>query len=142
MYTGLKHLHSYTAYLVLALLISVVIISIIGWFGNKKFTKSNKKISLIALITSHFQLLFGILLYFVSPLGLSNFSGAAMKNEMSRLYILEHPLMMIIGLTLITIGYSKAKKSESDRKSFKLNTIFYGLGLLFILMMIPWNAWL
>lgn len=142
MYTGLKHLHSYSAYLTLGLLILVVIISLIGWLGNKKYTKNIKTISLITLITSHFQLIFGIVLYFVSPLGLSNFSSAAMKSEFSRLYIVEHPLMMIIGLTLITIGYSKAKRAKSDRKSFKLNTIFYGLGLLAILMMIPWNAWL
>lgn len=42
-----------------------------------------------------------------------------MKNAVSRLYGLEHPLMMLIAIALITIGYSKAKRAIEDRLKFK-----------------------
>lgn len=142
MYIGLKHLHAYFAYLVLAFLLIAVIYALYSWLGKKSFTKTSKTISLLALIGTHSQFLFGLILYFVSPLGFSNFSGAGMKDSVARLYFLEHPVMMIIAVVLITIGYSRAKRAASDQSKFKSLAIFYGLGLLAILMRIPWQAWL
>ena len=48
------------------------------------------------MILAHIQLLVGIVLYFLSPLGFSNLSGEAMGDSMSRLYALEHPLINIL----------------------------------------------
>jgi len=65
-----------------------------------------------------------------------------MKDSTSRLYILEHPLMMLIGIILITIGYMVAKiKSDAIRKQ-KAILIYYTLGFVFILSRIPWSTWL
>ncbi len=138
MYTGLKHLHSYTAYLTLGLLIVAILISIINLAGSKPF---NKPVTLLGLIGAHVQLVFGLVIYFVSPLGFANFSGEAMGESVSRLYILEHPLTNIIAIALITIGYSRAKRAGDDQKKSRNIAIFYGIGLFLILLRIPWYAW-
>ncbi|MBF9254324.1 hypothetical protein I2I11_13545 [Pontibacter sp. 172403-2] len=141
MYTALQHLHSYLAYLVLLGLVIAIISAVAGSAGNKPFTDSNRKMALLGLIPTHLQWVVGLILYFVSPLGASNFSGAAMKDSVSRLYILEHPLMMIIAVILITVGYARAKRAVGTNKGFRAIYIFYGIALVLILARIPWNAW-
>jgi hypothetical protein len=144
MYTGLKHFHSYWAYLVLLTLLIAVVNAIIGLMGNKTFTAKDLRLALFALIAAHTQLLIGLILYFVSPLGSSNLSnmGAAMKDAGLRLYVVEHPLVNIIAIVLITIGYSRAKRLPSDNSKFKTLTVMYLIALILLLSRIPWNAWL
>ncbi len=139
MYDLLKHLHSGWAYLALAFLIIAVINAAVGLFTKKEFTAKDKKISLFGLIGTHTQLLFGLIIYFVSPMGFSSLGQMADKSL--RLTSLEHPLINIIAITLITIGWSKHKKLLSSESKFKTFSIFYGLGLLLILSRIPWTLW-
>lgn len=141
MYTGFQHLHSGLAYLVLAALAIIFGYVLFNFFSNKPFTEKVRKASLVGLILSHLQLLIGLVLYFISPKGLSNFSGEAMGDAMSRLYMLEHPLTMIIAIILITVGYSKAKNGTEDASRYKKILIFYGLGLFLMLIRIPWSVW-
>lgn len=142
MYTGLQHLHSYLSYLVLLGLLISFITALIGWLGNKTFSDKDRKLGLLGLIPVHLQWVLGLVLYFVSPLGMQNFSGENMGDSTARLYMLEHPLTMIIAVVLITIGYSRAKRQIGmDNKGFKSIAIFYGIGLILILSRIPWNAW-
>ncbi|TXK27241.1 hypothetical protein FVR03_21190 [Pontibacter qinzhouensis] len=142
MYTGLQHLHSYMAYLVLLGLLISLGAALAGLFGNKTFTDKDRKLGLIGLITTHLQIVFGLILYFVSPLGVSNFSGDSMKDSVSRLYMLEHPLTMVIAVVLVTIGYSKAKRLIGQGSAgFKSIAIFYAIALILILVRIPWISW-
>ena len=141
MYTGLQHLHSGLAYLVLAILALVFIYVLYSFVSKKPFTEKVRKSALVGLIVSHLQLLVGLVLYFISPVGISNFSGEAMGDSMARLYMLEHPLTMIIAIILITVGYSKAKKKGDNATRYKTILIYYGLGLFLILLRIPWSAW-
>jgi uncharacterized membrane protein len=141
MYTGLQHLHSYLAYLVLLGIVISIILAIIGQSKDRSFTHSDRKMALLGLIPTHLQWVIGLILYFVSPLGLSNFSGTNMGDSTARLYMLEHPLMMILGVILITVGYAKAKRQIGERKGFKSIYIFYGIALVLFLSRIPWNAW-
>lgn len=141
MYTGIKHLHSYLAYVLLALLVIAIIHTIISYARNNPFTERNRKIALMGLIASHLQLVFGLILYFISPMGIEMLSAEAMKSTILRLYTLEHPLMMIIAILLITIGYSKAVKASTDHAKHSRILIYYLIGLLLILLRIPWQAW-
>jgi len=141
MYIGFKHLHSFSAYLTLAFLIIAIVMAIYSVRKNLTFSSKNKTIAILALVGTHLQMVFGLVLYFVSPLGISNFSGEMMKNSTSRLYGLEHPMMMLIAIILITIGYSKSKKATEDRLKFKNIAIYFSIGLVFILSRIPWSAW-
>ncbi|GAA3759604.1 hypothetical protein GCM10022423_08170 [Flavobacterium ginsengiterrae] len=139
MYHFLQKFHSGWAYLALLLLVFAVINAIIGFTSKKEFTAKDRKISLFALIGTHTQLLIGLILYFVSPLGKD--SLGQMSNAALRLTSLEHPLINLIAIVLITIGWSKHKKLINSESKFKTFAIFYGLGLILILSRIPWNLW-
>lgn len=140
MYTGLNHLHSSFRYLVLLFLVLAVVDAIMAVSSGKGYTKKSKMFSLMGLIFSHIQLLVGLIMYFMSPWfsALTSNGSEVMGNAQARFFAVEHPLMMIIALTLITMGYSKAKRQEDDKKKSKTIMIFYGIGLLVIFAMIPW----
>ncbi len=139
MYNFIQQFHSGWAYLAILVLVIAVVNSIIGKSSQKEFTAKDRKVALFALIGVHIQLLVGFILYFVSPLGLSSFGQ--MKDAALRLTSLEHPLINIIAIILITIGWSKHKKATSSEAKFNSIAILYGIGLLLILSRIPWNLW-
>lgn len=139
MSTFIQKFHSGWAYLVLLLLVLAVINSFLGLSSKKDFTAKDRKIALFALIFTHLQLVIGFILYFVSPKGFQ--SLGQMKDAALRLTSLEHPLINIIAIVLITIGWSSHKKQESSNGKFKKIAVFYGLGLLLILSRIPWSLW-
>ena len=139
MYTILQKAHSGWAYIALLVLVIAVVNTIIGMSSKKEFTAKDRKIALFGLIGIHVQLLIGLILYFVSPLGLASFGQ--MADKALRLTSLEHPLINIIAIALITIGWSKHKKLTTSESKFKTFSIFYGLGLVLILSRIPWSLW-
>ena len=139
MYEIIQKLHSGWAYIAFLLLVIAVVNSFIGLFTKKEFTDKNQKIALFALAAIHTQLLIGIIVYFVSPLGFA--SLGQMKDAALRLTSLEHPLMNLFGITLITIGWMKHKKLTTSVSKFKTFSIYYGLGLVVILSKIPWGSW-
>ncbi|MDA9886418.1 hypothetical protein N9D55_03185 [Flavobacteriaceae bacterium] len=145
MYSVLKTIHSYWAYLALLILIIAVLNALIGMSSKKAFGVKDLRLSLFGLIFSHIQLLIGLVLYFVSPwfdqwsaLGM----GGVMKDAQTRLYLVEHPFTNIIAIVLITMGWSMHKRQTQDAKKFSRIGIFYTLGLLLLLSRIPWDAWL
>lgn len=146
MYTAVHHLHSYWAYLVVLVVVLATLNAWIGLIGKKQFSAKDFRVSLFALIVCHLQLLIGLILFFVSPMvqwfNSDTAVGDIMKNDTLRLYNLEHPLLMIIAVILITVGYSKHKKKLTSTPKFKILAIFYTLALIAILAIIPWAAWL
>ena len=145
MYNTVQTLHSYWAYIVLLVLLIAVINSVIKSLGGKEYEAKDFRIALFTLIVSHIQLLIGIVLYFVSP-RFSLFSesgmGEIMKDAIDRLYLIEHPIINILAVALITIGYSKHKKKLTSKGKLKIIAIFYSIALLLFLSRIPWNTWM
>lgn len=144
MYSTLQLLHSYWAYLVLIMLAVAFINAASGLTKQSPYGEKDLRLPLFALIVSHIQLLIAIPLYFVSPYFdiLSNGGmGVAMKDANLRLFLVEHPLTMLIAITLITIGFSKHKRKDTDKGKFKTVAIFYGIALLLVLSRIPWQTW-
>jgi heme A synthase len=139
----IKMLHSYWAYLVVIILIAAVINALVGYAGKKEYSAKDFRVSLFTLIVSHIQLLLGLILYFVSPRfsDWSELGGKVMSDSVSRLYLVEHPLINIIAIVLITIGYSKHKKKLTSSPKFKTILIFYTLALICFLSRIPWDVW-
>ena len=139
MYETIKNVHSILAYAALGLLLLASFNAIFGLTSKKIFKDKDLRLSLFTLIICHIQLLIGLVLYFVSPLGADQLGN--MKDAAMRLTSLEHPLINIIALALITIGWSKHKKEESNNGKFKKIAVFYTLGLLLILSRLPWANW-
>lgn len=140
MYTGLLHTHSLIRWIMLILLVMTVLRTYNGWKSKRTFTPVDKKLVLFTLIFSHVQLLLGFLLYMVSPAVQSALSdmGAAMKDRMLRFWAVEHISVMIISILIITIGNAMAKRASNDSDKFKKIFIYFFIGLILILVSIPW----
>lgn len=139
----MKEIHSYWAYIVLVVLIYTVVNAVVGLTKKKEFTHKDFRLGLFTLVTMHIQLLIGFGWYFMSPWYkmLKTNGGGVMKNSELRLLAVEHPLVMLIVIILITIGWSKHKKHVKSESKFKTFTTFYGLALLLVLSRIPWSNW-
>ena len=124
-------LHSGFRYIVLVLVLLAIVQSFIGWLANRPYTEGKRKINLFALISAHTQLLIGIVLYFLSPY--VQFNSETMKNDTTRYFTVEHWVMMIIAIVLITIGHSKSKKAVLPEGKHKMIAIFYTIALLVII---------
>ncbi len=124
----LIHAHSGFRWVVLILLILTLVQTL-----RSRQTGNNGKLPLYTLIAAHLQMLGGLALYFLSSF--VQFNSATMKDPLLRFYTVEHSSMMLISIILITIGYSKSKKSENSSKTL---LTFYGIALLLILLAIPW----
>lgn len=145
MYEVLKITHSWWAYLVLVLILVAVINACIGFFSKRTYKQSDYRIGLFTLIVSHIQLLMGLILYFTSPLfgGWKALGvGGIMKDAYFRKMLVEHPFGVIVGVILITIGWSLHKRQKTSQRAFGKIALFYVLGLILILGVIPWATWL
>lgn len=100
-----------------------------GKFGDIK----ESRFVLLTLIFTHIQLLAGLILYFISPK--VQFGGSTMGSSVLRFFTVEHSLLMIIAVILITMGYSRAKRST---KPFNVAFNLYLIALILILIGIPW----
>ncbi len=135
-------IHSYWAYLVLAFLILATVNAFSGVASKREFKDKDLRVSLFTLIFVHIQLLIGLGWYFMSPWYKAlKENGIGNLDTHQRLLAVEHPLMMIIAIILITIGWSRHKKKTDDAKKFITIGLFYGVALLIILSRIPWSTW-
>lgn len=136
MYNMLVHAHSGLRWVMLVLLVAATFKALLKWKSKAPFTEGDRKLNLFTMITAHVQLLLGLALYFISPK--VNFAGEAMGDSLQRLYLLEHPLTMLIAIVLITIGYSKSKNAVEENKKFKTAFSFFAIALILILIRTPW----
>ena len=145
MYEAILTVHSYWAYLVVLVITLATFNGLIGFFTKRDYAPKDFRISLFGLIVTHIQLLIGIIIFFVSPT-IVWFSegigvGEIMKDPLLRLYNLEHPMMMILMVVFVTMGYSKHKKKLTSTPKFKMLAIFYTIAWLLMLSRIPWANW-
>ena len=139
MYEILKHAHSGIMWLVLAMLSLGIIVTLLkyvkkeetdspGWYKFYKYTKH----------LMYLQLLIGIVLLFISPM--VNYSKGMMKNEALRFYGLEHPLMMLIAVAIVSIGLYRGRKKSTEVKKNLTIFLYLVAGLAVMLSMIPWDV--
>lgn len=142
MYEFIQQMHSGWAYVALLTLILAVGNALIKLSSKKPFSANDRRISLFALIAVHIQFLVGMILYFVSPKGLDMIKAVGMSGMTAemRLVALEHPVTNLIAIALITVGWSRHKRMSEDKK-IKPIAIFYTLGLVLLLIRIPWQSW-
>ena len=141
MYTTLLALHSLTRWLVLTSLLFSIFWAYRGWLLNKPYLKFDNSVRHITATIAHIQLTLGLWLYFISPIVayfLHNFSTAVHERAI-RFFGMEHITMMLIAITLITIGSAKAKRKPTGKEKFKTMAIWFTVALLIILSSIPWS---
>jgi len=140
----IQQIHSYWAYIVLIVLIAAFINAVLGFVKKRSYKDLDMRLSRFTLIIMHFQLIFGFGVYFVSTYYKSAKEigmGAAMKDKTTRLFIMEHPLMMVLAIVLVTVGFVKHKKLPESASRLKTIAIYYGIALLLVLSRLPWSQW-
>lgn len=134
MYNGLVHAHSGLRWLALGLLVAAVGVALVKWQGRSGYTDGNRRLYLFTLISVHLQLVIGLILYFISPKVNFNMLG----DKLYRFYTVEHITGMLIAIALVTVGYSRSKRLTDALAKQRTVALFYGIGLVIILALIPW----
>ncbi len=132
METGLLHLHSILRWVILLLLVVSIVTTL------KATNNNNKKFWLITLIASHITLLIGLYQvygYYQKYVDRKSEDAtlSLMKDKHFRFYIIEHPILMILSIVLITMAYSRTKVGNYK----KANRLFI-VALIVILAAVPW----
>ena len=131
MYNGLLHAHSGWRWVALILLIAAIAQAFSNNKNDVALTKESGKVVTFAMIALHIQFLFGLILLFISP---KVDFGNMMADSATRFYTLEHTVMMLAAVALVTIGRKKGKAAGTFKPVFK----FYLIALVIILAAIPW----
>lgn len=134
MYNPLLFTHSYLRYIILVLLVIVIITSLMGMLNKKPYTSTDNKLGLFLFISTHLQLLIGLILFFVSPV--VQFSGEAMKNAATRYWLVEHNTAMLIAIVFITLARTTSKKMVDGQAKHKRMFIFNAIALVIIVLAI------
>jgi cytochrome b561 len=140
MYSTLLALHSMVRWFVLASLMLAIFRAYHGWLSEKPFSRLDNSIRHWTATIIHIQLLLGIWIYLISPIVsyfLSNFPESVHNRE-PRFFGMEHSIVMLTAVIVITIGSAKTKRKQSDNQKFKTMAIWFTLGLLLVLSSVPW----
>jgi len=134
MYNGLVHAHSGLRWVVLILLLASVVNAATKRNPSSTYTAGDNKLYLFTLVSTHIQLVLGLILYFISP----KVDFSLISEKLYRFYTVEHLTGMIIAIALITVGRARSRRAENAAAKHRSIFIFFGLGLLLILVSIPW----
>lgn len=152
MYGILSTLHSINRWFVLIFLIYAIVsaVSMRNTMNVSGYPSSGKlpKGALPAFITTHIQLLLGLVLWGGALAGWSTVGSPYVKmdkaawegigGEVFRFYSVDHFTYMLPAIILITIGYSVAKRAGNATKMANWILGCYGIALALILYAIPW----
>ena len=139
-----KLLHSGVSYLVVLLVLFTLVNTLVKLKSKDSYKKNDYYIALITTFLAVIQLILGIGSFYFSTyyqtlreVGMK----LVMKDATLRMYTVEHPLIMVIAITLIIIGFYKHLKKENDATKFKTLAWFYSVAFILILSRIPWEQW-
>jgi hypothetical protein len=137
MYNIMQHSHSGLMYLIVVTLFLSVLISFIRFIKkNQSISNGWYKLYQITKWLMYLQFILGVVLLFISPR--NYFGPGTMKSEVLRFYSVEHPLMMLIAIALVSIGLFKSRKRTDPIKKNNAVFIFYTIALVIVIYMIPW----
>jgi len=129
METGMLHLHSILRWIILLLLL----VCLLQAMAQRPEVR---KTSLWLLISAHLMLIVGIYQVFFGRYGINKglpVGVELMKDKFYRFFWVEHPLLMILAIILITVARGKAKNLN-----YKSVTWLLIIALLAILVAVPW----
>jgi len=130
MLTGLTHLHHYLPFVFYIVLIIVIVKAFVGKIENPK--KNGLLTATLALAHTQFVLGIVMLIPFLK-------AGIDMGNPANRFITVEHPITMLIGVILITVGKVKAKKIEDVAKANKIIFSYFCVALVAFVLRTPWD---
>lgn len=126
---GLLHLHNALRWIILILLL----VNLYFAFSKKPMLE---KSSLWLMISAHIMLLIGLYQLIAGRYGIMKGLPEGVKlmgDKFYRFFWVEHPLMMILAIVLITLARGKAKASSYSKAGWLL-----AVALILVLAAVPW----
>jgi len=124
------HLHNVLRWVILILLL----VTLYQAFAKKESIRSS---SLWLMIAAHTMLLIGLYQVIAGRFGilkgLPESVPSLMKDSFYRFYWVEHPILMVVAIVLITLARGKVKALNYKTAGWLLL-----IALIFILVAIPW----
>lgn len=142
MQTGFIHLHSGLRYIIFLFLVIVIVKAIMNTVSKKEWSVIDTKLSMGLMVSTHIQLLIGLVMYVLAIKNQDLFSNMAntMSNSFLRWKAVEHPLMMLIFVALVTMLHSGNKKPGKKNKNRRA-LIFGIIAMAVALSAIPGDRW-
>lgn len=141
MYTAILAIHNVLRWVVILLGVLALIRSYVGFLGNRQWGNIDRKIGVFFSSAIDLQLLLGLILYFflstVTRTVFTDFS-AAMANDGTRFFVLEHVFFMILAVVFVHLGSILPRKVEQSKAKFARAAIWYTLTFLVIMLGVPW----
>ena len=142
MYTFLLWLHSVTRWIVLLGGVAALGTAYSGLFSKRAYSGIDKTTGIFFTAAFGFQVILGLILYFISPWGLRALFALDAADEGRALLLffgVYHITMMLVALVVAQLGYSRAKRAATDRLAFRNAALGYTVGLLLVVLAIPWG---
>lgn len=141
MYSTLLSFHSLIRWLALASLLFSIYRAYKGWIKNSPFSKLDTLARYWTVTILHIQLLVGISLYFTSPIVnyfFHNYTESVLNINL-RFFGMEHSIMMLTAIVIVSVGSIKTKQKIKDREKYKTMAMWFSIGLILILLSVPWS---
>ena len=142
MYSAILTVHSYLRYAVLLLVLLVVLRYVAGLLSSRAWNDGDESIGRWMIRVWDLQFLLGLVLYFLSPIvqfGFANF-GEAMGDAQLRQFLVEHPLLNLLAIAALHMGWIRAGKAASDRGRMVRALVFIAIAAALVLLSIPWSG--
>jgi hypothetical protein len=133
--------HSYLRWLVLALALSLLVRTGLGWGQNKPWTGLDERLHVAFVASVDTQLLLGLLLYaLLSPVVRLFFSDTAhaMKDPALRFFGIEHAFGMLLATVVVHVARAASKKATTSQQRHRVTFKVNFLALLLMAGSIPW----
>ena len=141
MYNASLAIHSLIRWIILLFALLAIARAASGVATGRQWTRADDLGSGFLIRALDLQMLIGLIVYFgLSPItweGMRHM-GAAMANAGLRFYTVEHPVGMIIAVTLAHVGERRIRGATDSARRHRSALIFFTLALIVILVSIPW----
>ena len=144
MYPTLLLIHSWSRWLVLIFGLIAIFRAFSGWQNRRPYVGADNGMAASFVGSMHLQLLLGLILYFISPVGAKAFEtagSAVMKDAGSRFFAVEHLVGMLLAVIIAQVGRIVSKKATDPGIKHRKAFIWFTVALVIVLLMIPWGIW-
>lgn len=136
MYSITLYGHSFMRYVVIAFTLFTILKCVTVLFHQRVWSQTDDNLGRWTIRVWDMQFLLGLVLYFMSPIsqfGLANF-GEAMANQQLRQITLEHPILNLLAITILHVGWVLVRRlvSGSSKHTAWLSTIVVSMVLVFL----------
>ncbi len=125
--------HSLLRYGVLVAVAYAGLAHLAGLLLQRPILTVHRTMAIVAMVLCHLQLVTGLILYLMH-----GWYAADSSQPLGRFWKFEHIGMMVIAITLVTLGRSLSKRAKIERSKQLRVAVFFLIGLLIMLWAIPW----